>query len=181
MPEPGRHRPGPQLGDPRGTAPQPRSARLVPAGLRAALLPQVPVARPVRGRRAQRGVPDQVRTGGRTAPGAGPGPRRASPRRLRRRLCFAERGPAAGRLRGRPAPGRVPDAAAARRAVARPAADGASPGAAGAAAEVGPEAAAAPPGRALDPVVAGGARLHLRPEAEGALEGGGVPVAGVGP
>ena len=38
-------------------------------------------------------------------------------------------------------------------------------GAAGADAEVGPHAAAAPPGRALDPVVAGGGRLPLRAEA----------------
>ena len=48
LPQPGHHRPGPQLGLPRGTAPERRSARLVSARLRAALLPQVPVARPVR-------------------------------------------------------------------------------------------------------------------------------------
>ena len=57
---------------------EPRPARLVPARRRAALLPQVAVARPVRGRRAEGGVPHQVRTGRRTAPGAGPDHRRAS-------------------------------------------------------------------------------------------------------
>ena len=155
----------------RGTAPEPRPARLVPAALRAALLPQVAVARPVRGRRAEGGVPDQVRTGGRTAPGAGPDHRRGSPGRLRRRLRPEERRPAAGRPRGGAAPHRVPDPAAARRPAVCPAARSGI----AAESEVGQEAAAAPPGRAVDPVVAAGARLPLRAEAGGALEGGGVP------
>src|SRR5512135_3917300 len=153
MSEPGRYCPGAQLGGPRGLAAQPGSARLVPAGLRAALLPEIPVAHPVRGCRAAGGIPDQVRIGGCTAPGAGPDPRRASPGRLRRRLCAAERGPAAGPARGGSAPDRIPDAVAAQRPAARPAADGAAPGSAGANAEVGPQTAAAPPGRPLDPEV----------------------------
>ena len=57
------------------------TARLVPAALRAALLPQVAVAPPVRVHRPDGGVPDQVRTGRRTAPGAGPHPRRPAPGR----------------------------------------------------------------------------------------------------
>ncbi len=48
-------------------------------------------------------------------------------------------------------------------------------------AEVGQEAATASPGRVVDEGVAGGACLYLRPEAEGALEGGDLPVAGLGP
>ena len=45
LPQPGHHRPGPQLGGPRGGAGEPRQTRLVPAYLRAALLPQESVAR----------------------------------------------------------------------------------------------------------------------------------------
>jgi len=64
---------------------------------------------------------------------------------------------------------------AARCPVACPAA-GATPGQS----EVGQEAVPAPPGRALGRSLARGARLHLRAEAEGHLEGGRVPVAGRG-
>ena len=102
LPQPGHHRPGPQLGRPRRLAPRAGQARLVPADLRPALLPQVAVAgRP----RRPPGVPDQVRAGRRAAPRAGPARRRAAPGRLRRRLRPAERRPAAGPARGRRARG----------------------------------------------------------------------------
>ncbi len=64
----GHHGSRPQLGRPRFVASRTREARLVPADLRSALLPQVAVA----GRaRRHREVPDQVRVGRRTAPRAG--------------------------------------------------------------------------------------------------------------
>ena len=107
----------------------PGQARLVPADLRAALLPQVAVARPARAAGPHRAVPDQVRAGRRTAPGAGPDRRRAVTWRVFdggfalqsvvRPLVVA---------RGRLAPHRVPDPAAARRPAVRPAADGAPQG-----------------------------------------------------
>ena len=159
---------------------EPRQARLVPADLRPALLPQVAVAPAARAAGPHRAVPHQVRAGRRAAPGAGPDRRRAAPGRLRRRLRPAERGPAAGLARGRLAPHRVPDPAAARRPAVRPAADGAAQGKR-AEAEVGPAAAAAPPGRPVDQARGTtGDGLRLRPPAEGPLEGGRLPVAGLG-
>ena len=159
LPQPGHHRPGPQLGRPRGLAPEPRPARLVPAHLRAALLPQVAVARrgpgppgrtePFRTKceLAVELLREQARIAG--------GPHLAvfdggfALRSVVRPLVVA---------RGRLAPDRVPDPAAARRPAVRPAADGAPPGASGGRCRSGAAAAAAPPGRPVDRAVARGAR-----------------------
>jgi hypothetical protein len=46
--------------------------------------------------------------------------------------------------------------------------------------EVGPPIATAPPGRPVDQALARGDCLHLRPPAEGPLEGGRLRVAGLG-
>src|SRR6202011_1540070 len=118
---------------------------LVPAHLRAALLPQEPVAPAVPDLGPHRAVPDQVRAGRRPNPGAGPDAGRSSPGGLRRRLCPPDRGPAAGLARGRLTPHRVPDPVAARCPTLCPAARAAPPES-----EVGPPIAAAPPGRPLD-------------------------------
>ena len=79
------------------------------------------------------------------------------------------------------APDRCPHPVAARRPAVRLAPDGAPRGAAGAQAEVGAAAGPAPPGRLLGAGLADRHRLHLRPTAEGPLEGGSLPVAGAGP
>ena len=98
----GPHRPRPQLGGPGRLAPRAREARVVPADLRPALLPAVAVA----GRaRRHRGVPDQVRTGRRVAPRAGPHHQGQALGRFRRRLRLGERGPAAGPARKAARPG----------------------------------------------------------------------------
>ena len=58
--------------------------------------------------------------------------------------------------------------------------EGPQEGAAGADPEVGQEAGPAPPGRPVAGALAQGRGIHLRPDAEGPLEGGRLPVAGPG-
>ena len=86
----------PQLGRPRHLASRAREARVVPADLRPALLPEVAVASRTR---RHRGIPDQVRVGHRVAPRAGPHHQGQAFGRFRRRLRPEERGPAAGPAR----------------------------------------------------------------------------------
>ena len=118
--------------------------------------------------RRHRGVPDQVRTGRRVAPRAGPHHQGQALGRFRRRLRLGERGPAAGPARRRRAPDRFPHPLAVRRPAVRLApAPGAAPqGEAGTAAQVGSAAGAAPPGRHVEGEVAGRDRLRLRPTAD---------------
>ena len=126
-------------------APRTREARAVPADLRPALLPAVAVA----GRaRRHRGVPDQVRTGRRVAPRAGPHHQGQALGRRRRRLRLGECGPAAGPARRRHAPGRLPHPLAARRPAVRlaPALGAAPRGEAGTEAQVGSATGPAAPG-----------------------------------
>src|SRR3954470_13608021 len=112
---------------------------------------------------------------GRMPPAPGQSRARPSSGRLRRRLRPGLGGPASGRPRGGgPAPDRLRDAIAARRA-AVPAAPAAATGAAWPPPGVGPSAGAAAAGGPLARGVAAGRSLHLRSASQGPVQGGGLP------